>query len=78
MIQVLQFPTFKKWSLMKPTVDGSEILNNHLGWCILPCKWEDKLPFPQLVPDFFHEPYFFDGVWTSRVSIAEDIRNDGI
>ena len=34
---------------LRHTVDGRNPKNNHLGRCIKPCKYWDKLPFPQLV-----------------------------
>ena len=52
------------WKRPDGTVDGSEIPNNHLG-CIKPCKW-DKLPFPQLVQDFFHQQY----AWVQTILLA--------
>ena len=52
------------WKRPDGTVDGSEIPNNHLG-CMKPCKW-DKLPFPQLVQDFFHQQY----AWVRTILLA--------
>ena len=52
------------WKRPDGTVDGSEIPNNHLG-CMKPCKW-DKLPFPQLVQDFFHQQY----AWVQTLLLA--------
>ena len=44
-----------KIQLISDTVDGRNPAN-HLG-CRKPCKKWDKLPFPQLVQDFFHQQY---------------------
>ena len=55
-IRWFQCTTFRKHSNSN-TVDGSEILHNHLGWCTKPLQiMEFVLPSTQLVSlrDFFH------------------------
>ncbi len=44
------------------TVDGSEIPNNHLGWCWNP-KTRGKNYQPQLVQDFRHQQYVYNCIY---------------